>query len=779
LCFHVSTRIGAKCPSHSGRFGWPNLIGLVLTLGITHGACTDTDSTRVPKPPASRPADFTSQKMEFLAVADRLAKSRDLYLGRQRIQAIQRRLERTDLGDEQRIDELARLCRAYLRRGEVTKAIEQAEACMALAKADRRLTHLVPLVHRLLGLVHLRQAELANCIARHNADCCLFPLQGGGVHTERSPAEAARADFSAYLAAQPEDLKIRWLLNVLAMALGDYPQGVPVAFRIPASAFASEYDIGRFVDIAPKLGIDRFSNCGGSIVEDFTGDGLLDIVATEWDPTGPVAFFRNQGNGGFEDASASSRLDDQLGGLNCVPGDYDNDGDVDILILRGAWRGTGGEIRNSLLRNAGDGTFTDVTHAAGLAKPARPTQTAAWGDYDNDGDLDLYIGNESRVDRRSGRGNYPCQLFRNHGDGTFTDIATEAGVTNDGWTKGVTAGDYDNDGDLDLYVSNFIEPNRLYRNNGDGTFTDVARSAGVTEPSGPRRSSGSSQDVVTGMSPTAGCSFPTWFFDYNNDGWLDVFVAGYDADIEDLVADYMGVTHKATNPCLYRNNGDGTFTNVAEAVNLNHPYLPMGANFGDLDNDGYLDFYLGTGDPNFLTLMPNVMLRNDRGERFQNVTQSGGFGHLQKGHGVSFADLDNDGDQDIHHEIGGAYPADKFRNALFLNPGHGHGYLTVKLVGNTSNRAAMGARLGLLLDTPGGPREVHRAVGSVSSFGGSPLRQEIGVGDATNIRQLDVWWPTSDTRQRFSDVAVNQMIRITEGSDAFERVDYKPIPLAP
>ena len=190
--------------------------------------------------------------------------------------------------------------------------------------------------------------------------------------------------------------------------------------------------------------------CGGAIVEDFDGDGLLDIVSSTFDIEGPLKYFRNQGDGTFEDRAAVSRLDDQLGGLNCVAADYDNDGDVDILVLRGAWLLHDGRIRNSLLRNEGDGTFFDVTSAAGLAGPAAPTQAAVWGDFDLDGDLDLYVGNET-----FGRGSSfdnPSQLFENLGDGTFRDIAPKAGVTNDIFSKGVTAGDDDNDGDPDLYV---------------------------------------------------------------------------------------------------------------------------------------------------------------------------------------------------------------------------------------------------------------------------------------------------------------------------------------
>ena len=533
------------------------------------------------------------------------------------------------------------------------------------------------------------------------------------------------------------------------MALTEYPAGVPVEFRIPCTTFDSSHDIGRFTNIAPALNIHTFNGAGGVVAEDFDNDGDMDIVTTTMDPDGPASYYRNTGTGRFENLSAASRIDDQLGGLNCTQADYDGDGDMDVLVLRGGWLLDDGHIRNSLLRNAGDGTFEDVTHEAGMATPAYPTQTAVWADFDNDGDLDVYIGNESRP--KNGV-SCPGQLFMNDGDGHFTDRAKEAGVTNDRFCKAVTAGDIDNDGDMDLYVSNNGR-NRLYLNNGDSTFTDIASQAGVEEPNTR--------------------SFASWFFDYDNDGWLDLFVAAFAARLEDVVLDYLGQPHIGTSPCLYRNLGNGRFENVAKRVGLAHPYLPMGANFGNLDNDGYLDIYLTTGDPDYYTLTPNVMLRNDGGKRFQNVTTSGGFGHLQKGHGVAFADFDHDGDQDIYNQLGGFFAGDKYHNAFYENPGHGNRFLHVRLVGTTSTRSAVGARIKVVAKTADGTVTLHRAVGSVSSFGGSPLRQEIGLGKATAIESLEVRWPKSKTKQVFSNVPIDASIRITEGKDEIKRLELR------
>lgn len=601
------------------------------------------------------------------------------------------------------------------------------------------------------ALCHLREAERLNCLSNHNADSCLLPLRGGGIHRWKDPARKALDHLAKTLDEFKDNLAARWLYNVAAMAVGDYPQQVPSRWLIPTNAFASEIPFPRFYDVAPAAGAAPNELSGGSLVEDLDGDGQLDIVVTSIGLQDAMHYYHNNGDGTFSDRTRQAGLEGLTGGLNLIQSDYNNDGFMDILVLRGAWMRDEGRYPNSLLRNRGDGTFEDVTEAAGLLS-FHPTQTAVWFDFDGDGWLDLFIGNEHLA---TGRRNL-CELYRNQRDGTFKEIARLSGVTIAQYVKGVVAGDFNNDGKPDLYVSVLGSPNHLFRNDGPKdpaqgpnagwAFTDVAASAGVTEPLQ---------------------SFPCWFFDYNNDGWEDLFVAGYKInDVGDIAADYLGLPGHGTRAKLYRNKGDGTFADATEQAGLNHVLHAMGCNWGDLDNDGWPDFYLGTGDPDLLTIIPNRMFRNDRGLRFQDITTAGGFGHLQKGHGVSFADIDNDGDQDVHADMGGAVPGDVYPNVLFENPGFTNHWIKLKLEGVRANRCAIGARVRVDFEDKGQERSVHRTVGSGSSFGSNPLRLEIGVGAATTIRQVEILWPGSGLRQRIGPLAADRLYGVKEGDNS-------------
>ena len=624
-------------------------------------------------------------------------------------------------------------------QGDMSEAIAQYEKAAALA--EQALPEATPVFDETLGVAYLHRSEMDNNVYRDPGDRCIFPMSPKDKYAKTADSAKAIQYFLRYLKQKPDELEVKWLLNIAYMTTGAYPSGVPPQYLLDPKLFHSDESVGRFKDVAPAAGVNSFSMAGGLIVDDFDNDGLLDIVSSSMDMCQPLHFFHNNGDGTFTDRATEAHLSDQLGGLNIIQADYNNDGCMDILVLRGGW-----EVpqRKSLLKNNCDGTFADVTKAAGLAEPATSTQTAVWTDINNDGLLDLFVGSE----------NGPAQLFLNNGDGTFKEISHSAGVDKITYAKGVVAGDYDNDGWPDLYVSNFQGENLLYHNNHDGTFTEVAHDAGVLGN---------------------GRGFAAFFFDYDNDGWPDIFVTSYFTSVDETVRTYLGLPHNVTTLKLYRNLGNGTFHDVTKEVGLNKVYMPMGGNFGDFDNDGFLDIYLGTGNPSYASLVPNVLLKNIDGKKFVDVTSSSGTGELHKGHGVAFADFENNGKVDIAEEIGGAVPGDRHAFRLFENPGNDNDWITVKLVGVKSNRAAIGARIHLTVENAGAPpREIYRTVGSGGSFGASPLEQHIGIGKSAHIDNIEIWWPTSNTRQNFRNVAPNQFLQIKEFDTAFTKLDRKP-----
>ncbi len=649
----------------------------------------------------------------------------------------------------QKVGISAQIGKEMLNAGESMQALgefEQIEKIYKQAPEEFDPRFLVQLRH-FEALAYLRLGEQENCLTNHNAESCLFPISKGGVHTLQRGSRKAIEILEGQLKDRPRDFGSVWLLNIAYMTLGEYPDKVPPAWRISPETFKSDYDIKPFPDIAAGLGLDVNGYAGGTIIEDFDGDGNLDIMISDWSPRGPMHFFRNNGDGTFSDRTMEAgTVSGLVGGLNMIQGDYNNDGLPDVLVLRGAWRQAAGRHPDSLLRNDGHGHFTDVTEEAGLLA-FHPNQTAVWLDFDGDGWLDIYFGYESTGDEI-----HPCELYRNNHDGTFTECAGAAGVAAVGFVKGVVTGDFNNDGRPDLYLSRRGQPNILFRNDGpQGTnngwkFTDVSVQAGVTEP------------IV---------SFPTWFFDYDNDGWEDIFVSGYGTrDVGDVAADYLGLAGNGELPKLYHNNHDGTFKDVTREARLNHVLLTMGCNFGDFDNDGWLDMYLGTGDPNVATIVPNRAFRNAGGKYFQDVTTSGGFGVLQKGHAISFGDLNNDGTQDIYHLVGGAFEGDTYRSMLFENPGHGNHWVTLKLEGVKSNRIAIGARIKVIVQSREGERMICRTVGTGGSFGANPLRQEMGLGHATAIKRVEIFWPVTGRTQMVTNLDLDKFYRIREDEPA-------------
>jgi len=655
-----------------------------------------------------------------------------------------------------------------LNAGEVDEALIEATNAVFMGRQLAMPPRFYDGLEFIMGLCHLRKGEQDNCIQFHGPESCLLPFRDSAIHKDQTGSRGAIAKFSEVLAKTNDfAMPARWLLNIAYMTVGEYPRKVPAPWLIPPSVFASDAPFPEFRNIAADVGLDQQGLAGGVVSDDFDNDGDIDLMVSRWGLRDQLRLYRNDGNGAFTERTKEAGLTGLVGGLNMVQADYNNDGWVDVLVLRGAWLGAAGRYPDSLLRNNGDGTFEDVTHQAGMVS-FHPSQTAAWFDYNGDGWIDVFIGNES-----SGDENHPCELYRNNGDGTFTECAAENRLVIQRFVKAVVSADYNNDGRPDLYLSVRDGPNLLVRNQGPASTNDV-RTARVPYRGAWRFGEVSRQAGVS--EPTY--SFSSWFFDYDNDGWQDLFVSGYRIrDVGDVAADYLGLPHDAERARLYHNNGNGTFSDVTKQMGLYRVLHTMGCNFGDLDNDGFLDFYVGTGDPNISTIIPNRMFRNDGGKRFQDITSAGGFGHLQKGHAIAFSDLDHDGDQDVYASIGGAFSGDAFRNVLFENPGTTNRWIGIKLEGVTSNRSAIGARLRLTAMSAQGERRIFKSVNSGGSFGANALQQHIGVGSSTNIH-VEVFWPTTRARQEFTNLAPGKWYSIREDSAKAVVMDTRPFRFA-
>ena len=443
-------------------------------------------------------------------------------------------------------------------------------------------------------------------------------------------------------------------------------------------------------------------------------------------------------------------------------GDYDNDGDMDLYVCIGLLANT----PSRLLRNNGDGTFTNVTHVANVDNYERPSEGAGFGDYDNDGDIDLYVVNWS------GQENV---LYRNNGDGAFTDVSAAAGANNPSDGLSGTFADYDSDGDLDLYVANYGVPNLLYRNNGDGTFTDVAEEAGVADPGrsffhqfadydndgdmdlyvingivSPApdalyRNNGDS--TFTEVAKKAGIMHPdlpasgVMFFDYNNDGWLDLYI----------------VVNQDDSNLLYRNNKDGTFTDVSRQAGVHGVLANPGAHaggvtVGDYDNDGWLDIFAGNNGPNSL-------YHNNRDGTFTNIAAQVGIIENENTMIVSSGDYNSDGFLDLFMTNG--FLSEPGPDALYRNSGNDNHWLHINLVGVRSNRNGIGARI----HVSAGDLTMFREVNG-GTFGMDSLTAEFGLGEHNMAELVEIRWP-SGTVDVLRDIPADCIIQVTEGTEHF------------
>ncbi|MBL7699048.1 MAG: CRTAC1 family protein [Chitinophagaceae bacterium] len=648
------------------------------------------------------------------------------------------------------------LTHALLEHGDEKQAVEVGEKMVERLKQDFREPPLIAL--KTLAIAYLRLGERLNCVNDHSAESCIFPIKGSGIQRFTSGTEKAIDIYKEVLQRDPADGESKWLLNVAYMALGRYPNDVPPKLLLKDLGTDTSSLIKPFIDLGVRTGLNTNNMAGGSIIEDFDNDGILDLVTSSWELQQGMHFCKNNGTGSFTDQSESSGLQQLTGGLNIMQTDYNNDGYKDIFVARGAWMRQYGNQPNSLLRNNGDGTFTDVTIKSGLLS-FHPTQAATWADFNGDGFLDLFIGNESM----RGQAPHPCEFYLNNKNGTFTEMAAAAGCDFTLYVKGVTSGDMDNDGLPDIFISTLDGVKILLKNetqNGVVAFKNVSGKAGFH-----------SNRVRT---------FATWMFDYDNDGWLDIMVAGY--NFEKSLAWYAAQEalklpdERSGNVFIYRNLQNGRFQDVSTELGLNKVVFAMGANFGDINNDGYPDMYFGTGNPLYQSLVPNKMFLNIDGQRFADITSSARLGNLQKGHGISFADLDYDGDQDIYIEMGGAYTGDAYQNSLYINPGQNDNHwIKISLEGTKANRAAIGAKMKITFAENRNIRSIYREVNSGGSFGSNPLMQHIGIGQAIVIKSIEIKWPGSNTIQEFNDVLADQHIVIKEGSPSIATVKHQRV----
>jgi enediyne biosynthesis protein E4 len=500
------------------------------------------------------------------------------------------------------------------------------------------------------------------------------------------------------------------------------------------------------------------TGCGIAVL-DVDNDGRLDLfivngTTLEGFPKGQEPtnhLYRNRGDGTFEDITRKAGLEASGWGQGACAADYDNDGFDDLFVTYFG--------QNRLYRNNGDSTFRDVTKTAGLIDARRRWGAGcAFVDYDRDGRLDLFAANYIDLDLATAPtpGSGLCRykgvpvacgppglpggknvLYRNKGDGTFGDVSAASGILKAHGTYGlgVTTLDFDDDGWVDLYVANDSNPSALYRNNRDGTFTDIGVGAGCAY----------SQDGK----PQAGMGIAVG--DYDRNGTLDLFKTNFAGDTS----------------TLYANTGDGLCEDrtFASGIGMNTRWLGWGVGFMDFENDGWLDLYLVNGHvyPEVEQLKTEagykqrkVVYRNLRNGRFEDVTERLGAPVTtpKAGRGAAFADLDNDGDVDI--VINNVHDApDLFR----LTSDPSNHWITLKLVGTRSNRSAIGARV--RVRTAGGT-QVDEVRGGGSYYAQNDLRVHFGLGRDAKIDRVEVRWPNG-LEEVWTDVAVDRIVTLKEG----------------
>jgi hypothetical protein len=550
---------------------------------------------------------------------------------------------------------------------------------------------------------------------------------------------------------------------------------VCLLLALPGALLHPEINGIQFSDITRSAGIafehvsspdKRYiveSMSGGVALLDYDNDGLLDIYFVNsltvdlLKANGKTKSFlyRNNGDGTFADVTAKAGVGDVGWGMGVAVGDYNNDGLDDLYVTCVG--------PNRLFKNNGNGTFSDVTKAAGVPDP-RWSTGAAFVDYDNDGKLDLMVTSYVAFDFKDlpefGKGRL-CQykglpvqcgprglpgdgdtLYHNEGDGSFLDVSKKAGVSdpNGYYGMGVICSDFDEDGFVDIFVANDSTPNFFYKNNGKGAFEEIGFFSGTAV-----NENGSEQGC---MGVTVG--------DYDHDGQFDLFVTNFDDDYN----------------TLYRNDGKLSFTDVSHAAKVaavGLPYVGWGTKFFDYDNDGWVDLFVANGHvyPQIPTYRQrNFLHRNNHDGTFSEIAEQLGpsFAEKRAGRGVAFGDIDNDGDVDlVINNLDGA------PTVLRNDGGNANNSILIKLVGVKANRGAIGARVKIVSGELTQKDEVRSGDSYISQ---SDMRLHFGLGKRTKIDLIEVRWPGGAV-EKISSAPVNSMLVVKEGSGIVERKSFK------
>jgi hypothetical protein len=573
---------------------------------------------------------------------------------------------------------------------------------------------------------------------------CSLPLTA--FHQKAEFAQAAASAFLKLLDRYDSSNRLyRWLLTFNHMTLGTFPDGVPARYRIDSTFIDQFYGKGKermrrefpdlvFEDQSKELGVNTFHPGRGVAVEDFDGDGYLDIVTGG--SFGPVRYYQNDHGRGFIDRTAESGLGKVSQVFAIVPVDYDGDGRFDLFICRPF-------SHYVLYRNQGDGSFADVTEASGLLDTWKPDSLAvtwipSFADVNNDGKLDLFLAQWAFklpfVKNVMAKPRMDSALFIQE-NGRFVNRTKEYGLEpllHDYYYIGSAFGDYDSDGYPDLFLSSPLRNSSVLLHNAGGTRFEQTKLI---------------QSTASG--------FAAAFLDINHDGRLDIFQAGFgDAKsaVEQVVFGEHTNEYRSGHSALFVQTADGRFETHEEMFDM--PMSTMGSTFGDIDNDGCYDFYLGKGDPEPWFVLPNLMYVGQTSGtsctlNLKNVSMLEGLGNVQKGHGVVFFDFNNDGKQDLYSALGGMWPGDAWTSQLFVNRSRSKNtWVKLRLRGRRTNYYGVGASIRVVAENAAGEEIVRtHHMDNKTGFGGSPLLAHIGLLNAVRIKAVEVFWPASRCRK--------------------------------